>query len=122
MNLQVDLYMHALCNTAPVSSNQVVTVIDDVIVMDIPVDVLSNILKFEVQLFLEVEQRVSKRQQEEPITFTVENSGQTWITIPSDELSTLEKGSTYSVQVSDHVIGSNYLFEHEDYVSDQTSV
>ena len=93
-----------LCNTAPVSSNQVVTVIDDVIVMDIPVDVLSNILKFEVQLFLEVEQSVSKRQLEEPITFTVENSGQPWITIPSDELSTLEKGSTYSVQVGDHVI------------------
>ena len=77
-----------------------VTVIDDVIVMDIPVDVLSNIDKFEVQLFLEIEQRVSKRQQEKSITFTVENSGQPWITIPSNELSTLEKGSTYSVQVS----------------------
>ena len=85
------------------------TVIDDVIVMDISVDVLSNIDKFEVQLFLEVEQRVSKRQQEKSITFTVENNRQPWITIPSDELSTLEKGSFYFVQVSDHVIRSRYF-------------
>ena len=93
----------ALTNAAPTpQAVRVVTVVNGAIVMDIPQPLLKEIVKFVVQILATgQEQRTSKRQTVEPITFTVENTQQPWVNIPTNKLT---KGSTYTVQVSESLV------------------
>ena len=59
---------------------------------------LNKIDKFEVQIISEDAQSMRKGQGK--VIFTVENTGQSSFKIPSDQLSTLMKNSTYSIKVS----------------------
>ena len=70
-----------------------VTVLGNVIVMDIPTAITSDVSELKIQIF-------TKGQTNAPTTFTVKKTGQPWITIQSDKV---YKDSTYLVQVGDHV-------------------
>ena len=81
---------------------RVVAVVNGAVVMDIPQTLLKEIDKFVVQILaMGQEQRTSKRQTMEPITFTVENTGQPWVNIPTNKLM---KDSMYTVQVSESLV------------------
>ena len=84
-----------------------VAVVNDAVVIDVSAGVLSLIDQYEVKIFTEDKQRISKRQTKDSVTFTVDNTEQPWFKIPSDKLNTLTKGSTYSVQVGDHNMFGN---------------
>ena len=78
---------------------RVVAVVNGAVVMDISQTVLKDIDKFVVQILaLGQEQRTSKRQTRDPVTFTVANTGQPWVNIPTNKLM---KDSIYTVQVSE---------------------
>ena len=84
---------------------RVITIVEVTIIVtvdDAPASVLNNIDTFEVQITSKDQRSVRKRQTKEPITFTVKNTIQSYASfeIPSDQLSTLRKGSKYSVKVS----------------------
>ena len=79
--------------TAP-GPTSIIRVVGDTIIL---ASVLSKIDKFEVQIISEDERSIRKRQ---TIIFTAENTAEALIKIPSNHLSTLRKGSTYSVKVS----------------------
>ena len=78
---------------------RVVAVVNDVIVVDVPETLKDAVDKFVVEIVAVDEQQTSKRQTKEPIVFAVEYNGQPWINIPPNRLSSLTKGTTYTIQV-----------------------
>ena len=96
-------------NATEPTTISVAAVVNDVIVLDVPDALVSMIDEVEVQIEEQQTASDSEPQTKAPIMFTarimISRSGgqQLTITIPSEDISTMEKGSAYFVKVSDQV-------------------